>query len=169
MSTSSELVGQTISRYRITEKLSGYRAYATLTLLLLTLTAATYAQSFKPYPGSTKYTPPDNAETRQAMKNTPAGTTSTVYTTGDSFDKVVAFYKASATQYDMPHHTAGKLPNGQELQQTFMIFDGAANLMTSKKWAKIQHPFIGSVTINGTVPEYKDIRDLTEISFVEKK
>jgi hypothetical protein len=144
--------------------------FASYALLIFSLTTAAAAQAFKPYPGASKYTPPDTNETRQAMKNVPAGTTNTIYTTNDSFEKVVAFYKAFAKQYDMPNRRGGgKLPNGQEIQQTFMLFDGAANLMTSKYWAKIQHPFVGSVTINGGVPEYKDIRDITEISLVEKK
>jgi hypothetical protein len=61
------------------------------------------------------------------------------------------------------------LPNGQEMKQTFLIFDGAADIMTSRTWAKIQHPFVGSIDFKGGIPAYKDIRDLTEIVVTEKK
>ncbi len=97
------------------------------------------------------------------MKALPPGTTMTAYVTDDSFDKVVSFYKTFAKQYDIRRRRGDKrLPNGQELQQTFMIFDGAADIMTSRTWAKIQRPFVGSVDLKGSAPEYKDVRDVTE-------
>jgi hypothetical protein len=61
-----------------------------------------------------------------------------------------------------------KLPSGQELKMTFIIF--AATLTASKHWAKIQRPFIGEVSVGGAGgPEYKDIRDLTEIVVTDKE
>ena len=93
----------------------------------------------------------------------PAGVTASYYTTNDPFDKVVAFYKNIGKEYRMPHMPGGKLPNGQDLKVTFIIFDGAADIMASKSWAKIQHPFVGQIDFKGAGgPEYKDIRDLTE-------
>jgi len=139
-------------------------------LLILAITSAAAAQGFKPYPGATRYTPPDNEQTRNALKDLPPGATAASYTTPDSFEKVVAFYKGFAKQYDMPHQRAGaKLANGQELQQTFFIFDGAADITTSKSWAKVQHPFIGGVEFKGGAPQYKDVRDVTEIAVTQKK
>ena len=75
---------------------------ASLALLILALTTGAAGQGFKPYPGVTKYTPPDTQETREVAKALPPGTTATIYTTNDSFEKVVAFYKSSAKEYQMP-------------------------------------------------------------------
>ncbi len=141
--------------------------FASRAVLIFALAAAAAAQASKPYPGATKYTPPDTDETRQAAKALPPGTTSATYITNDSFDKVVAFYKALGKQYNISYRP--KLPNGQEMQQTFILFDGAADLRTSKNWAKIQRPFVGSVDFKGGAPQYKDIRDVTEITLAEKK
>ena len=139
-------------------------------LLVFALSTGADAQGFKLYPGATKYTPPDTKDTRDAMKSLPPGTTTTAYITNDSFEKVVAFYKSSAKEYKMPGmRGGGKLPTGQEMKQTFPIFDGASNIGTSKSWAKVQHPFVGSVDFKGGMPEYSEIRDITEIVVTEKK
>ncbi|MGB9072289.1 MAG: hypothetical protein WCC22_06430 [Terriglobales bacterium] len=141
---------------------------ASLALLILTTAAA--GQGFKLYPGATKYTPPDTEETREAAKALPPGTTSTIYTTNDSFEKVVAFYKSLGKEYKMPGMRAGrKLPSGQDLKEMYLIFDGAADIVASKSWAKVQRPFIGDVDFKGGVPVYKDVRDITTIIVAEKK
>ena len=141
---------------------------ATLALLILTTAAA--GQSYKLYPGAAKYTPPDTEETREAAKALPPGTTSTIYTTNDSFEKVVAFYKSFAKEYKMPGMRAGrKLPSGQDLKEMYLIFDGAADIVASKSWAKVQRPFIGDVDFKGGAPVYKDVRDITTIIVAEKK
>ena len=144
---------------------------ASLTILMiLAITAGAAAQGFKPYPGASKYTPPDTPENRELLKAIPAGTTGTYFTTSDAYDKVVAFYKTVGKEYRMAHMPGGKLPSGQELKMTFIIFDGAADIMASKHWAKIQHPFVGEINFKGAGgPEYKDIRDLTEIVVTDKK
>ena len=143
---------------------------ASLTLFSLALIASAAAQGFKPYPGASKYTPPDTPENREMLKEMPAGQTATAFTTPDSYDKVVAFYKGIGKEYRAPHMPGGKLPNGQDLKMTYVIFDGAADVMASKSWAKIQRPFIGDISLKGPGgPEYKDIRDLTEIVLSEKK
>jgi hypothetical protein len=96
--------------------------FASSALLIFALTTAAAGQGFKPYPGATKYTPPDTKENREMMKAIPAGTTSIAYITKDPFEKVVAFYKGSAKEYRMPGMRAGgKLPTGQEMKQTFLI------------------------------------------------
>jgi len=144
--------------------------FASLTLLIFGLTIGAAGQGFKPYPGATKYTPPDTKENREMMKAMPPGTTSTAYITKDAYEKVVAFYKGSAKEYKMPGMPANrKLPSGQEMKQTFLIFDGAADITTSKSWAKVQNPFIGSVDFKGGAPVYSDVRDVTEIVLSEKK
>lgn len=143
---------------------------ASLTLLIFVLSILAAGQGFKPYPAGTKYTPPDTKENREMMKAMPPGTTSTAYITKDSYEKVVAFYKGFAKEYKMPGMPANrKLPTGQEMKQTFFIFDGAADISTSKSWAKVQNPFIGSVDFKGGAPVYSDVRDVTEIVLSEKK
>ena len=135
--------------------------------LMLALTTAVAGQGFKIYPGATKYTPPDTNETREAQKALPPGTVATSYLTNDSFDKVVAFYKGFAQEYTMPGIPKGrKLPNGQELKQAYFIFDGAKDLATSKSWAQIQRPLIGSIDDQ---LEPRDIRDVTVINLSQKK
>jgi hypothetical protein len=144
-------------------------SFASVALLIFALNAEGAGQGFKPYPGAVKYTP-DTKETRVAMQSLPPGTTSTVYLTNDSFEKVVAFYKASAKEYKIPGMPeGGKLPTGQELKKTILIFDGAADIATSKNWATVQHPFIGSIGSKGGLPGYNDIRDVTAIMLAEKK
>jgi hypothetical protein len=144
--------------------------FASLALLIFALTSAAAGQGFKLYPGANKYTPPDTEENREIMKALPPGTTATAYTTKDSFDKVLAFYKGIAKEYKMPGmHPGGKLPTGQEMKMTFLIFDGAADITVSKSWAKVQNPFIGSVDFKAGAPVYSDVRDLTEIVVSEKK
>ena len=143
---------------------------ASFPLLVLVLTVGTAAQTFKPYPGASKYTPPDTPENRELLKAMPAGVTASYFTTPDAYEKVVAFYKAFAKEYRMPHMPGGKLPNGQELKMTYIVFDGAADITASKSWAKIQYPFIGGIEFKGeSGPVYKDIRNVTEIVVSEKK
>src|SRR5215468_1571830 len=48
---------------------------ASFPLLVLALTVGTAAQTFKPYPGASKYTPPDTPENRELLKAMPAGVT----------------------------------------------------------------------------------------------
>jgi len=143
-------------------------AGAAVVVLMAALVAS--GQGFKLYPGAAKYTPPDNEETRQAKKDLPPGTTSSIYTTNDSYENVVEFYKKVGKEYTMRGMPKSrKLPNGQELKQTFFIFDGAADLAGSKNWASVQRPFIGSLTWKDGLPEYHDIRDLTAITLAEKE
>lgn len=137
-------------------------------LLLAAITAT--GQTAKVYPGASKYTPPDTQETRDALKAMPPGTQAAYYTTNDSFEKVVHFYKGLGSEYSMPGlRKGGKLPSGQELKQAYFIFDGAKDITTSKSWAKIQRPFIGGVDFKGGRPEYRDVKDVTAIDLVTKK
>jgi hypothetical protein len=146
-----------------------FRLAGTAVAVLIVALVA-FGQGFKVYPGAEKYMPPDNEETRQAKAALPPGTTATYYTTNDGYEKVVGFYKTLGKEYSMPGMPKDRrLPSGQVLKQTFFIFDGAADLGSSKSWAKVQRPLIGSITLKGAMPEYHDIRDVTSITVAEKK
>src|SRR5215469_3094965 len=144
--------------------------FASTAILLLAVTMVVVGQDFKVYPGATKYTPPETEEMRAVLKALPPGSQVAYYLTNDSFEKVVTFYKSFAKEYAIPgRKSAGKLPNGQEIKQDFFIFDGAKDIITSKSWADVQRPYVGSVRMNGMVPEYQDVRDVTAIVFTQKK
>jgi hypothetical protein len=114
------------------------------------------AQDFKPYTGSKL----DETASREASAAAP-GKQSEVYTTGDSFDKVDAFYKGLYKEYTM-RSTGPKLPSGQQVKWAFFILDGGKDLRSSKYWMKIQRPYVGGV-------DAKDIRDITVIQTVRAK
>ena len=143
------------------------RKYTRVVFLVSALATCVFAQSFKIYPGATVYTPPDTEENREVKKALPPGTVATSYVTDDSFEKVVAFYRGFAQEYTMPGMPKGrKLPNGQELKQAYFIFDGAKDLSTSKSWAQVQRPLIGSID-DKLQPQ--GVRDVTVISVSQKK
>jgi hypothetical protein len=136
----------------------------------LMVAIAALGQAAKIYPGAKKYTPPETEETKEAAKAMPPGMQSTIYLTDDGYEKVATFYRGAGKEFTMPGLPKGaKLPSGQEMQQSFFLLDGAADLQTSKNWVKVQRPFIGSVSVKDGVPEFKDIRDVTAIEMVEKK
>jgi hypothetical protein len=144
--------------------------FASVGILAFALAGGAAAEGFKVYPGAKKYTPPDNEQTRAFMDALRPGTTITAYLTSDSFEQVVFFYKTFAKEYTSPgKHPSGKLPNGGEIRKTFLIFDGAPDLLKSKSWASVQHPFIGSVSVKAGAPQYRDVRDVTEIVLTERK
>lgn len=143
------------------------RKYASAAFLVFAFATVVVAQGFKIYPGATKYTPPDTEQNREMKRALPPGTVATSYVTNDSFEKVVAFYKGFAQEYTMPGMPKGrKLPSGQELKQAYFIFDGAKDLESSKSWAQVQRPLIGSIDEN---LQPRDIRDVTVINVSEKK
>ncbi len=45
-----------------------------------------------------------------------------------------------------------KLPSGQELKAAYFIFDGAPDLVTSRRWAKAQRPYIGDIKMGAYSP-----------------
>jgi hypothetical protein len=137
---------------------------------LLVMAGVALGQLAKVYPGAKKFTPPDTEETREAQKQMPEGTTQTIYMSDDAFDKVTAFYSGQGKPYSLPGmERGGKLPNGQVMKVAFFIFDGADSLGSSKSWAKVQRPYVGGVEMKDSGPEYKDIRDVTAITVVERK
>jgi hypothetical protein len=137
-------------------------------VMVLAVTTLVAAQSFKVYPGAKKLVSPETKESKEASASLPAGTEINSYLTDDSFEKVVAFYKGLGKESSLPFMKKGeKLPNGQEIKRTWFIFDGAEDISTSTNWAMVQRPYIGSVEMKGTTPQYHDIRDVTAIT-VEK-
>jgi hypothetical protein len=150
---------------KISEALMSKRTLVFIAVLILTMTIAVAGQGFKVYPGATIYTPPVTKDSPKA----PAGTQITDYVTNDSFESVVAFYNQLGKEYTakgLP--SGGTLPNGQEIKQAYFIFDGAANLATSKSWVLVQRPLIGSIEMK-LKPVYHDVRDVTLIGLSQKK
>jgi hypothetical protein len=150
--------------------------FAVMALLAFALTAGAAEEAFKLYPGATKYTPPDTAESRQWASALPPGTKITAYLTNDSFEQVVAFYRGLGRSYSNPNTPVGdKLPNGQRMEKAFVIFDDAPDLRTSRRWISIQHPFIRWVSgrkvsgKKGGVAGHRDVTDVTEIVLTEKQ
>jgi hypothetical protein len=133
------------------------RSSCHLIVLGVLLISSAIAQDFKQFPGSHL----DDAASREASKAAP-GKESQVYTTSDSYDKVVAFYKGMYKQDTAMHTTGPKLPSGEQVQWAFFLIDGGKGLASSKYWMKVQHPYVGGA-------DGKDIRDLTVIQTVRSK
>ena len=93
----------------------------------------------------------------------------TVYTSTDSFDRVYAFFKRTAKEYKVIGSGVRKLPNGQTLQDAFFLLDSAPSLADSKRWVKIQRPYIGEYGLAHGTPTKDDVRDITAIILVRKK
>ena len=143
---------------------------AAAALLGSALTAGAAAAEFKLYPGAERYTPPDTEQTREFMDALRPGTKITAYFTHDSFDKVVQFYKGFGREYVNPKASPdAKLPNGEQIRKSFLILDDARDIVSSSKWIRVQHPFVGKISITGGAPQYGDVREVTEILLTEKK
>ena len=110
------------------------------------------AADFKPYPGAKL----DDKASHEASLSGKGE--SQVYTTSDPLDKVYAFYKPLYPEYKM-RRTGARTATGQDVVFYFFLLDGAGNLISSKYWMKIQHPYVGGA-------DSKDIRDLTVIQTV---
>jgi hypothetical protein len=142
----------------------------------LSATAAAAADP-GPYPGSR--VDPDIA--RQALEAAPLGRgPAAVLVTSDSFDQVLAFYKAAGTEVrlptrpgqpdtgherELPADIKGGKPLGPPLKikQATVLLDGTKELTDSKNWVTIIRPFIFNVTLVGERFVYDDIRDITVI------
>ncbi len=124
-------------------------------------------QAPKTYPGAKL----DKAATAQA-KAVPAADQSAdvaVYTTADAFDKVYGFFQKSGKEFKPIGSRSRKLPNGADLRDAFFILDDAPDLSTSKRWVKIQRPYIGQYGLGRNGAGEKDIRDVTAITLTKKK
>ncbi len=125
-------------------------------IVLVSSNVSCLAQDFKPYPGSKL----DEKASREASAAAP-GKQSEVYTTGDAFEKVAAFYKGLYKEYAMPN-ASPKLPSGQALKWAFFILDAGKDLASSKYWMKVQRPYVGGA-------DGQDLRDITVIQTVRSK
>jgi hypothetical protein len=129
--------------------------------------AAAGQQAARVYPGARL----DRTATEQA-KVGPAAQPEfevAVYTTADGFDKVYGFLQKSGREYRPIGSRVRKLPNGQEMRDAFFIFDGAPNLTASKRWAKIQRPYIGEYGLARNGGGQNDIKNVTAIVLNRKK
>lgn len=134
-------------------------AYGVLALsaLLAFTDAAGMAQELKLYPGAHL----DDKASSAASQTVP-GKESKVYTTSESFEKVLAFYKGAYKQDTSMPAAGPKLPSGEQIHWAFFMVDGGTKLSNSSYWMKVQHPFVGGA-------DGKDIRDVTVIQSVRKK
>ena len=124
--------------------------------------ALSVAQEFKEYPGS-KIEEKESHQASDAAK----GLECQIYTTGDSFDKVYAFYKSLYKELPTPF-PAQNLPGGKEVKRAFFILDGGKDLSRSKYWMKIQRPYIGTIAEDGR-GDFNDIRDVSVIQTVRHR
>lgn len=95
----------------------------------------------------------------------------TIYATTDPYEKVVAFYRKRGRVFTLPGGL-GKptaLPEGKKLHQTYIILDGAGGLTASKRWVKIQSPYVGPVWKNELKKGDKPVKELTAILYVEEQ
>lgn len=135
-----------------------------LFIMMVAALLVSFAQAadFKLYPGAK----PDEAATREAMQAVAAAKMANVqtaiYTSPDAFAKVAGFYARVGAEYAMPRAsgTAGKPKKYEkyDLWEAYFILDGAKDLASSKRWVKVQRPYIG-----------EDVRDVTAIVVTEKK
>jgi hypothetical protein len=127
-----------------------------VSMVFAAVNAPCLAQDLKLYPGAKL----DEKSSHEASAAAP-GKQSEVYTTGDAFEKVYAFYKGAYKEFTMSS-SSPKLPSGQQIKWAFFILDGGKDLASSKYWMKIQRPYVG-----GT--DGQDVRDVTIIQTVRSK
>jgi len=135
------------------------------------LSAVVFAGSFKVYPGAKLE---DVYEIKEAkptpqMQKTPKVL---IFTTNDFFENVVAFYRGAGREYRIPGGGVNvtKLQTGQELKETYFIFDDAPDIMSSKHWIKIQRPYlVRGRTEKGFQGRYEAIRNVTAIIEEDKR
>ena len=127
-------------------------------LLGLAALSPARAQGFRVYPGAQR----DDQASKAASH---AGTSCEVYTTGDSVEKVSAYYRSVYKEFAWPVKPP-KLPSGREIQWAYFILDGSRDLSHSKLWLKVQRPYI--YTVSEDTGDFKDIREITVIQLIRK-
>ncbi len=139
---------------------------------LLGMLIVVSAAEFKVYPGAKLDERATKAAT-DAAQGAGMRVSATVYTVGDSFDKVAAYYKNLGSEYNMPmaSGTAGqpKRREGFDLREAYFIFDGAKDLSASKSWAKVQRPALGLYPEDLKDPEHMKPLDVTAIVYSQTK
>jgi hypothetical protein len=130
------------------------------------------AAPFKPYPGAqiddrtTRLINPRAEESRASRSRT-----TTIYITTDSYDKVLAFYRRLGREFVLPGGLGRPtgLPEGKKLRQTYIILDAARGLKASKRWVKIQTPYVGPAWKTRLKPGEEPLKEMTAIMYVETK
>jgi hypothetical protein len=149
------------------------RAVSTF-LLLLCVSATALSGGIKRYPGAKA----DDKATKVAMTmvglmaSEGVQLKATVYMTTDSFEKVVQFYAPlgkQITEGEGEKMPESKLPSGQVIRETYLVFDGAPDIDSSTSWIKIQRPYVGAYGDMDGKQFAEDVRDVTAITIVEKK
>ncbi len=142
--------------------------------LVVGMIGIAWAADFKVYPGAVL----DKAETQKMLavkaKASPALQkkmgTQTIYTTHDAFDKVFAFYRALYPESDINiKKVNAPMGAGHVLNDAYFCLDKAASVSRSKRWIKIQTPFVGTVVPGRNRHATPEIRDVTCIILMEKK
>ncbi len=145
--------------------------YVLASVMVIALATGVFAGGFNVYPGAKLE---DIYETKQSEAETKMSKAPKViiFTTNDFFENVVAFYRGTGREYRMPG-SSGKpirLPSGQELKEAYFILDGAADIMTSKHWIKIQRPYLSRErTRAGSQGKYEAAREVTAIIEEDKR
>jgi hypothetical protein len=146
-------------------------AFILTLVMFFTLPVFGFSASFKVYPGARveEVYEAKQTETGAKMSKSPKVI---IFTTNDFFENVVAFYRGTGREYRVPG-SSGKpirLPSGQELKEAYFIFDGEADIMTSKHWIKIQRPYLSrGGTKEGLQGKYGAVRDVTAIIEEDKR
>jgi hypothetical protein len=117
------------------------------------------AQDFEVYPGAR----PDDKAARAASAANP-GVECRVFISGDSFEKIYAFYRSRYKELASPF-PGQKLPDGRIVKWAFFILDGTSSLSRSRYWIKVQRPAIDSVNDTG---EFTNVRDISVIEVIRK-
>lgn len=135
-----------------------------ITTIALILPAILFAAGFQVYPGAKLEDVYESGQPGPGTKMT-QGPKVVVFTTSDSFESVVIFYRGLGREYRVPGGGKPmKLPSGREFKEAYFVFDSAADIMTSKHWIKIQRPYLGSGQIRGgTYAKQTDVREVTAI------
>jgi hypothetical protein len=130
-----------------------------LTLLAI-FSVLGFAQDFKPYPGSRL-----DEKASQQSSAVEKGMEVQVYTSSDNFEKVYSFYKSLYKEVAVPFPKQ-TLPSGRDVKWAFFVLDGTKDLMHSKYWMKVQHPYVGTVDDEAN---FEDVRDVSVIQTVRRR
>jgi len=144
-------------------------------IFLLVSGRTLWAGDFQLYPGAKL----DEKLTKEAIEMTagvPGGDAwaISIYTTKDSFEKVVEFYGRIGNRYHMPSGPESiSLPSGTEIKSTYFLFGGAVDLPSAKSWIKVQNPLMGHSSVMMLGPETRDedlgiVKGVTTIMHMKK-
>ena len=138
--------------------------------ILFCLPPLGFSASFNVYPGA-KVDGVYETKQPQPAGKIPKTSKEIVFTTPDPFESVVAFYSGIAREYRIPGRTgrATRLSSGEELKEAYFIFDNAPDIMTSKHWIKIQHPYLGKDQPKEIFGKYGTTREVTAIIEEDKR